>query len=49
MMLEVVGVVLVMVCAVVLTIRHDRNERHRLADEHHHDMALLAELDRLEQ
>lgn len=37
---------LAMVCAVVLIIRHDRAERDRLADEHAHDRALLAELDR---
>ena len=34
--------------AAVLMIRHDRAERDRLADEHLHDRALLAELDRYE-
>lgn len=38
-----------MVMAVVLLIRHDRAERDRLTDEHLHDRALLAELDRYDR
>lgn len=45
-LLGTVTVLLLMVTAAVLMIRHDRAERDRLADEHLHDRALLAELDR---
>ena len=39
-------VILAMVLAAAAVIRHDRAERDRIADEHAHDRALLAELDR---
>jgi len=44
--LATAAVILAMVLTAAAMIRHDRAERDRLADEHAHDRALLAELDR---
>lgn len=48
-LLGIAATLLGMVTAAVLMIRHDRAERDRLADEHIHDRALLAELDRYDR
>lgn len=45
-MLGTAAVILTMILAAAAVIRHDRAERDRLAEEHAHDRALLAELDR---
>jgi hypothetical protein len=48
-LLGIAATLLAMVVAAVMMIRHDRAERDRIADEHLHDRALLAELDRLDR
>jgi uncharacterized membrane protein len=45
-MLGAAASMVAMICAVVLIIRQDQARRDRVADEHAHDRALLAELER---